>query len=175
MEKKNYVLCDGKFFFWPWHSVANLKAELLNGEQLKITFYALEKFFLSLALCCQPASRTSQWRTKNDVLCDRKSFCCPWHYIANLKVELLNGEKNYFLCDGKVIFWPWHSVANLKVEIFNGEQKKLRSMGWEKFFFVLGTLVPQPENRTSQWRIKKNCVLCDRKSFFCPWHSGATT
>ena len=52
-----------------------------------------------------------------------KSYFWPWHSISDLKVELLNGEKNYFLCDGKVIFWPWHSVANLQVELPNGEQK----------------------------------------------------
>jgi hypothetical protein len=65
-----------KSYFWPWNSVANLKVELLNGEQKKIMFYAMEKV----------------------------SFC-SWHSVANLKVELLNGEQKYYvLCDGKVFF-----------------------------------------------------------------------
>jgi hypothetical protein len=56
MEKTNYVLCDEKVFFWPWHSVANLKVELLNGEQKNL--------------------RSMRWKS----------------FFANLKVELLNGE-----------------------------------------------------------------------------------
>jgi hypothetical protein len=62
-----------KLFFSLALCCHNLKVELLNGEQKKITFYAM-KTFLALTLCFQPESRTSQWRTKNYVLCDGKVF-----------------------------------------------------------------------------------------------------
>jgi hypothetical protein len=86
----------------------------------------------------------------------------------------MENKKNYVLRDGKVFFWLWHSVANLKVELLNGEQKKITFYAMKKFFFGLGTLLPQPEIRTSQWREKKLRSI-GWKSCFFPWHSVATT
>jgi hypothetical protein len=49
-------------YFWPWHSISDLKVELLNGEK-KLRSMRWKNFFLAMALRCQPESRTSQWRT----------------------------------------------------------------------------------------------------------------
>ncbi len=38
-------------------------------------------------------------------------------------------------------------------------------MRWEKFFWGLGTLLPQPESRTSQWRTKKITFSAMEKFF----------
>ncbi len=156
-------------FFLPWRSVANLKVDF-SMENKKITFYAMEKFFLALALYCQPESRTSQWRTKKLRSMRWKSFFWPSHSFPNMKVW--RTKKNYVLCDGKGFFlsmalccqpesrtsqrrtkklrsmqWksyflPWHSLANLKVELLNGAQKKLRSMRWKSFVLPLLSFLP---------------------------------
>jgi hypothetical protein len=121
----------------------NLKVELLNGEQKKITFYAMEKFFFVLGtLLPQPESRTSQWRTK--------------------KITLYAMEK---------IFLALALYFNMKVEISQWRTKKIMFYAMEKFFLALA-LCRQPESRTSQWRTKKITFYAMEK-FFWPWHSFA--
>jgi hypothetical protein len=54
----------------------------------------------------------------------------------------MENKKITFYAMEKFLFWPWHSVANLKVELINGEPKKNYVICDVKVNFGLGILFP---------------------------------